>query len=170
MFASTPAEIANALTVVGSAVGLLLAGAAYWIFRLGHQVGRLRGQVETEKDLNDKDRTLLNTIALFHQRKGFVAAVNRGMVDNSGPTYQLTEEWRERLEPLKKVLQHWYLKEGFRQDDEGKLFWAIERKFGEKILQEVCLPHNLQNAECLVAAVLLCRESMMIRSVSIQHK
>lgn len=149
------------LTLFMGAIGTAMAAAAAWIFRMGLQIGTLKAEALAEQAKNEEDRKLLNTMASYQRRRGMVGALAKGIVEPiNAMSIQLTDEWRRRLEPLKARLASWYATNGYRFDNQNKLFWELEENFGDEIVQHVCIPYGLHDAECLAAAVLLCRETM----------
>lgn len=57
---------------------------------------------------------------------------------------------------LRAELQAFYEKHADLADRE--LFIEIEKKFGNEITEEVCIPNKLTNLECIIAAVYMLRE------------
>lgn len=173
-------NLGTAITAIVSLIGLI-GGAFLATYKLGVKAGRAEqgmkigtleekvrglegrlGSVQTQLDVNDE--FTLN-IAQTLQSRAEVQAEQDKMIDATGASIKLTPKWRERLEPIKPALLEWYNREG-RYLPEWKVFWVFDQKFRVQIVKHICKPHNLNALQCLVAALLLCKESSEVFTIA----
>ena len=65
---------------------------------------------------------------------------------------KITDEAKCWMEPLMGPITEFYLGLGKDLSDHD-LCLEIERRFGERMLREVCIPHKLDQGACLLIAV-----------------
>ena len=146
--------------VLGLAVGLIttIVKVAFRLGKLENQVGVLwdflmrRAQVEAQlTGVVTNPHTL---VAQEPTTKEYTMKEPRLALPLESLT--LSTSAIEALEGLQGALRDFYTKKG-RLLGERELFIEIERQFGHRLVQEVCLPLGLHAGACLVAAVAVCR-------------
>ncbi len=70
----------------------------------------------------------------------------------------IKDEVKEWYKEIANDLKVFYIRTGIRLT-ERELFIAIERRFGTRILKEICIPHNLNQGECLIIAMAVAKEA-----------
>lgn len=127
----TPSDVSSLITM---APGMLsLVGLVYV---LGVKFTRLEVKVDTMWD--------------FQMRRAMSEGLREGVLKHNSPIAP-TPEALAWLDSLKHELQSFYAKLGKRLSDRD-LAIEIERRFGRKILEEVCIPHGLFQGVCLILA------------------
>ena len=90
-------------------------------------------------------------------RRAISEGINKGIITQNSPI-AITEQGREYFsEELKIELKNYYKTTGYLLSYK-ELFLEIERIFGERILKEICIPHNLYASSCVLAAIEIARE------------
>lgn len=162
----TIGAIASLVSLIGGAfLATYRLGIKAGIAKQGHKVGALEEKVrgleerlsDVKLQLDSNDEFTLN-IAQTLQSRAELRAEEDGMIDSSGSSIKLTPFWREKLAPFKQVLVDWYHREG-RYLPEWKVFWVFDHKFRSQIVKYICRPNKLNDLKCLIAALLLCKES-----------
>ena len=148
--AGDKSEIVVAVVAVLTMVGAFLA----WIFGFGGRIGRLEAAVEAVK----RDVT---TIWQYAFDRGVVSTLKRGWAMENSPM-ELTKLAIEAMAPIAPILKTWYATAGFQKLTNEELALEIQRQFREKIRDEVCKPHGLDDGTCLIAAVLVCRHDIAV--------
>jgi hypothetical protein len=105
------------------------------LHKLGIQLAEVKVKAETAFDMLIK--------------QAINAVVASGIGTKNSPL-KINQEAREWLAPLKAELQAWYQTvKGM--DDRDQLF-SLEKTFGTRLLDEVCIPHKLVYGVCLLIA------------------
>jgi hypothetical protein len=98
----------------------------------------------------------IDTIWDFHMRRAQSEAVKLGIATMNSPV-KVSDEAKEWMAPLIAPIREFYKGLG-RRMTERDLYIEIERRFGEQILREVCIPHGLSQGACLLIAVQAVRD------------
>jgi hypothetical protein len=93
----------------------------------------------------------------FLYRRGIVTAVAKGRATLNSPVV-VTEEAKRALEPFRGELHEINRQFGHEMTD-AELALEIEMMLGDRMIKEVCIPHDINDAECWVYAVSVARES-----------
>jgi hypothetical protein len=95
-------------------------------------------------------RLKVDTMWEFQVRRAAVQAVNRGLAVMNSPLRPTEEavKWFAGLDPKLQEADN----TRWKALPEHDMLLAIEREFGEEIMKEVCIPHNLWDASCLIIA------------------
>lgn len=103
-------------------------------------------------------------------RRAFSEAVNKGMGTLNSPLL-LKQEALDLMAPMAKELRDFYASEGRKYvgDDEA-LMLAIESKFGDKIVKEVCVPNALASHACLLIAIAVAKSTNVVDNRTLQRK
>lgn len=133
-----PKEFLTATVAVLAPVG----GCFVWLFRVANRIGRLELQVETMWG--------------FLTRRARVDGEIGGLFSVNSPI-ALTDKGRALLGPLGPALKALYLAQGANVSDKDFML-IIERELGERLVREVCVPHNYYAGACLIAALCLAKE------------
>jgi hypothetical protein len=128
----TPAEIAAWLSIAMSLVTLL------GVF--GVQAGRLA-----------KMELKIDTVWDFQIRRAQSEALMQGVATKNSPV-TVTDEAKQWMKPLLMPIREFYSKLG-RHLSDRELVIEIERQFGDRILNEICIPHGLSAGACLLIAL-----------------
>jgi hypothetical protein len=130
----TPAEIG---ALAASAVALL--SVAGLVFKLGAL------------------STKVDTMWEFQMRRALSEGIQRGIVQVNSPAIVVPEalEW---MQGMADELRQFYDSIGKRLTD-TELAIEIERRFGERILHEVCIPNKLYQGVCLIIAAEVAKRS-----------
>src|SRR5881394_276394 len=121
--------------VVVTVVSLLVTiGAGF--ARIMYQMGQMQLKV--------------NTVWDFLMRRGQVELVNSGWGTKQSP-FKLTATIFESILPLISDIVHFYAEFKKNKPDapERDLFIAIENKFGEVLVERICIPMKVQLGACV---------------------
>lgn len=129
----TPAEIS---ALAASSVALLAVGGLVFKF----------GQLATKVD----------TMWEFQMRRAVSEGVKQGVLRRNSPI-ALDENAKQWMSGLAGQLRTFYARQG-RRLTEADLALEIERRFGDRILHEVCIPNGLFQGSCLVIAMQIAKE------------
>ncbi len=93
----------------------------------------------------------VDTMWDFQMRRGVAEAVSKGMGTVNSPLVvsPVVKEW---YAPIADELISFYTDEGHKLE-ERDLFIAIEKKFGDRLLKEVCIPRGLFVGSCIWGAI-----------------
>lgn len=98
----------------------------------------------------------VDTIWDFLMRRAMADAVNRGHADMNSPVV-VREESKQLLAHLAGELKKWY-RESWHKLDDSALLLEIEKRYGENIVNTVCIPHQLSQGVCLLIAAAVAKE------------
>lgn len=116
-------------------IGMALAGGyGHLLYRLGRQ------------DLK------VDTMWAAHLRRGEAELVRKGWGKRSSPITVLPHAASLFPRQLALDLQEAYRAQGWAKLSRGGLALAIEGAFGERILDEVCIPEGFESLGCLLVA------------------
>jgi hypothetical protein len=108
-----------------------------------------RSQRLDERELAEI-RVKVDTMWNFLLRRGVAEGVNNGLLTMNSPV-RLTPESARIMEVLGPELRAFREKD-CPNADEKTLAIAIEEKFGDRLLKEVCIPNNITYGVCLLIA------------------
>lgn len=120
--------------------------------------------------LNEKDREKTDTIGNSLKDKAVVTAKREGLIDMVGGRFYITDKGRSALDQFKPKLMAWYMEGDRHLLAFDELMWMIQKDLGKAIFNDVCLPNDMSNHECLIAAMLLCKETQIAESQKSQDK
>jgi len=103
----------------------------------------------------DRVETKINTLWEFVLRRGAAEAVIKGLGTMNSPI-TITDEAKAWMSGLAGPLREAY-ETRWKDLDDVNLAVAIEREFGDQITKEICIPHNVANAACLLIACAVAR-------------
>ena len=72
--------------------------------------------------------------------------------------FRITDEAKRWLGDLLPPLMEFYAKLDRRKITDAELALEIERRFGDQILEKVCMPHGLYMGACLLIAIAALKE------------
>ena len=109
---------------------------------------------------NSSDRELTGVVDELLADRIAVSVDIDEIYNPDDPTARLSVVWRDRFDNIVvgRALHEWYNSLG-RHFPERVLFWKIDQKFGLELASEVRHKYNLDRLQCLVVAVLWCKES-----------
>lgn len=97
--------------------------------------------------------TKLNICWDFVMRRATSEGVNMGvLIAPVAAAVTATDEARTWFNGLKADLRKFYREVG-RSLTERQLFVEVERRFGDRLLHEVCIPHGMIAGACIWAAI-----------------
>lgn len=114
---------------------------------------------ETHRDIGERLLRLeerVESVWDFLLRRAAVEAVSRGVATMNSPVTFSTEA-RSWLAHLAPELRAFYNGEG-QGLSENDLASAIERRWGARLAEEVCIPHDLSLGACLLLAIEVARD------------
>lgn len=92
----------------------------------------------------------VDTMWAFQMRRGAAEAVTNQIADLNSPLAFHTDAL-EALSPMKERLAL------FAQEHDGvsevEFFWMLERSFGDELVKRFCIPFNVSQGACLLAAM-----------------
>ena len=112
------------------------------LYRMGWRLGRIELKVDTMWE--------------FLMRRAKLEGLRSGLMEEHSALF-LSNELKAAFAPLMEHLRAFYTSKGQRLSDLD-LMLALERNFGEEIVEKICKPLNVTNGACLVGAVKLLRE------------
>lgn len=98
----------------------------------------------------------VETLWVFQLRRGMLEAVTNDLGTEKSP-FRLTASASQLLEPILPELKAFYKEIGGDKIGIVELSVALESKFGEKIVEEVCKKVNVTKAACMVVAISMLR-------------
>lgn len=96
--------------------------------------------------------TKLNVCWDFVMRRATSEGVNMGILLAPGDDMRTSLEARSWFDGLKPALREFYRTAGKTLSDRN-LFIEVERRFGDRLLHEVCIPHGMIAGACIWAAI-----------------
>ncbi len=105
------------------------------------------GQIEVKVD----------TMWSFLMRRAESEIINHGLGVKNSPIV-INDDAKHWVDSLSDELHKLYQQMGSDVTDE-KLALEIEKRFGEKILKDVCIPHGLYAGACLLIALEVAKEN-----------
>ncbi len=131
----------------------ILAPVVLWAVRtarneLGIEIAKLTLRVD---DLSLKTETMW----LYQLRRGVSEGIEKGLLVKNSPT-KITDKAKALYAALAPALQDFYQRSGVMMTD-AEMGLAIERMYGQKIVDEICIPNGLKAASCLVIAVAIAK-------------
>jgi hypothetical protein len=138
----------STIAVIVGVVGLFVAVwvALFSVIRTSIKAASRFSRIE--------DRVQIMWDFLF--RRAIAEAVDKGIARMNSPVTvnDVAKSW---MKDFKTDLQALYRSLGPAISD-ADLALEIERKFGERIVREVCIPQGLHSGECLVVAIAVAKE------------
>lgn len=145
-------------TAVNSGLDALLKARS----ELGHAAGMAEGRAEGKQESDRRSDSLATLGSRMDVLWDFVRrrATSEFIAQKMGPSAfppELYPEKRKFYEPLADDLKQFYNSAGSALA-EPDLFGALEKIFGERIVQHVCVPLGLHAGACILGAMAVCRE------------
>ncbi len=94
----------------------------------------------------------VETIWSFLMKRALSEAIVQGVATHNSPV-RVTDEAKRWMSDLIAPIRNFYAKLGRRNITDAELAMEIERRFGDRILNEVCIPHGLYMGACLLIAI-----------------
>jgi hypothetical protein len=94
----------------------------------------------------------VDTIWSFLMKRALSEALVQGVATRNSPV-RVTDEAKQWMSDLIPPIRDFCARLGRRNITDNDLAIEIERRFGEQILNEVCIPHGLYMGACLLIAV-----------------
>ena len=98
------------------------------------------------------------TIWSFLMKRALSEAIVQGVATHNSPV-RVTDEAKRWMSDLIPPIRDFYAKLGRRNITDAELAMEIERRFGDRILNEVCIPHGLYMGACLLIAIQAIKEA-----------
>jgi hypothetical protein len=99
----------------------------------------------------------VDTIWSFLMKRALSEALVQGVATHNSPV-QVTDEAKRWMGDLIPSIREFYAKLGRSNITDAELALEIERRFGDRILNEVCIPHGLFMGSCLLIALQAVKE------------
>lgn len=143
-------------------LGWSAVGVARWLGpRLDRMFERLFSASDGMADLGRRVTTLearVESLWTFLLRRGVAEAVTRGVGSMNSPL-TISDEAKAWFAPFAHELHEFYRGGGGGSLPDDRLAEEIERRWGERMLREVCLPHGMSQGACLLIAMAVAREA-----------
>jgi hypothetical protein len=94
----------------------------------------------------------IDTVWGFLMKRAMSEALVQGVATRNSPV-KVTNEAKQWMAPLIGPIREFYATLGRRNMSDEELALEIERRFGDRILHEVCIPHGLYMGACLLIAL-----------------
>lgn len=135
-----------------------LVGVARWAApRIDKAVERIfRGldKVETFESRVSKAEGRIDVLWDMTMRHATVEALERGLIDQHGSVRAAPKKW---VDPIAAELQSYYRAHGTGLTD-SQLSEEVEKRWGEWLLQTVCVPHRMTKSAALLLAIAVAKE------------
>lgn len=147
---------ASSVATVIIAGGTILGGVVYAIrqfARLANSINAMMegyGKIDMLEQKINRLEPKVDTIWEFAMRRGAVEAIQRGIATMNSPVV-ISEEAKTWMQTLAAPLREAYETE-WKDLPDTDLAMEIERRFGDQIVRQVCLPHGISNGVCLLIA------------------
>jgi len=99
----------------------------------------------------------VDTMWGFQMRRAMSEVVDKGIGTMNSPLV-FNDDARKRLEPLKDALIRFYQMLPPTTSD-GEVLLAIEKDFGDDLLDRVCIPCGLSHGACLLLAMAIAKQT-----------
>lgn len=93
----------------------------------------------------------VDTLWDFLMRRSIAHGLSEGKLYMNSPVSP-SASMEDMLEPFVPDLKQFYAKEGYKMTDRD-LFIEIERRFGDRMMHDICIPANVYQGTCVLAAV-----------------
>lgn len=104
-----------------------------------------------------KQSERLQTLWEFHVRRGKGELAEKGLGTVTSPIH-LTAPMFEAILPFLREFLPFYAGMVVKKYSESRMAEEFERKFGDLIMERVCIPNKLTQGACLVAIIAACQE------------
>ena len=94
----------------------------------------------------------IETVWGFLMKRALSEALVQGVATHNSPV-RVTDEAKRWMSDLLPPIREFYATLGRRNITDEELAMEIERRFGDRILHEVCIPHGLFMGACLLIAI-----------------
>lgn len=98
----------------------------------------------------------VQTMWAFQLRRGFGEALDKGLMARNSPI-TITAEAKALFEPMREDLQKYYHDFCIKMSM-GELALALERQFGRRMVNEICIPAKLTESACLLIAIAVAKK------------
>lgn len=99
----------------------------------------------------------VDTMWAFQMRRALAESVNSGVATMNSPL-KFTSEIRAYLDPIRLSLREFHQAVGFKMNDTEELL-EIERRFGDNLARDVCIPCRISQGSCLLLALAVARDT-----------
>lgn len=106
---------------------------------------------------HSKIEVKVDTIWDFLMRRAIAAGLENNVLSMNSPVVA-TAKGEAMLEPVKEDLLKFYQEVGAKLNVRD-LFMELERKFGDRFMKDVCIPHGISQGACLLAAIDIMRKT-----------
>lgn len=104
--------------------------------------------------------TKVDVMWTLQLKRALTEAVTKGVATLNSPLEFLEEEWN-KLDKLKPVLQTWWASNNHSVNPKAALI-HIELLFGDRLLNEVSIPHKMSYGVCLLLALAVAQNTRII--------
>lgn len=112
---------------------------------------KLTGVEKDVEHIKDELRDLKD----FLFRRGAVEAILTGRAEMNSPV-KVSKNMKDLFWELKPDLKK--MAQSNPKLSDSDLAWKIEKKWGDYIMKNICIPHRISNGECLLIAVAAARD------------
>lgn len=153
-----------------SLVGITAAVREWWSVQKPYLLAKQKADLEAASKVSDGleeiSRKLtelevkVETMWLFHLRRGMAEAVDKGLGTLNSPLV-VNDKARQVFGDFGKELEEFY-RQLARTLSDAELALEIEMRFGDRILKEVCVPNDMKYGSCLLIAVAIAKQCLRI--------
>ncbi len=148
--------------VVTGAV-LALGANQWWLWRShGKVCSRVQAVYEAvaawnqaSAKIHENERTVATLLEMM-KRNAMTEAVVKGLATMNSP-FLITQQARDCYKTIAVDLKDFYRKVGVHMTP-NELFLEMQRRFGDRLLREVCIPMELISNACIVIAIEIAKE------------
>ena len=152
------------MNITGTEAGVLAAVGGFAlvifgkVFQFGKHLGTLDEKVDRLTDEVDKLRADKDAIWKALTQRGRVEGITKGLLVVNSPDVIVPEalEW---FKPLETALQAFYREYGTRGLTDEQLMLEIQKRFGETIVDIICVPRRLDQLFCLRIALHVAKQA-----------
>lgn len=99
----------------------------------------------------------VDTLWDFLVKRGAVEAYHKDLITINSPVEVRASSYNYVSDSLQAEIQQWYAAQQCKLADDKSILLGIEKQFGARLFQEVCLPHRLTHGECLLIAAAIAK-------------
>lgn len=130
------------------------------LFGVANHIDRLDIRMENFQASLEKTSRKADAAILHLARRGAISAVQQGIGDMNSPVVihaEVRERARSLLGETAIKLRDLYRSMG-REVNESDLFVELEIRFGQEIVEKICIPFNVNQSECMHIAAAVAKD------------
>lgn len=107
----------------------------------------------------------VDTMWDFLVKRGAVEAYHKDLITINSPVEVRASSYNYVSVGLQTEIQQWYTAHQGKLANDKEILLCIEKEFGARLFQEVCLPHRLTHGECLLIATAIAKGNPQVEIV-----